>query len=130
MVSKKGISPLIATVLIIGFVIVLAALVMQWGSGLFENIKEETSTSSEISLACSTGLTNLKVMSATYTDDLNEDGTSDDPGVKVVIDNSNEQEIAGFLFRGHLADGTVITKTLDFLPKLFKIFHQPRICPS
>lgn len=36
MYNKRGISPLIATVLIIGFTIVLAVLVIAWLSGVFE----------------------------------------------------------------------------------------------
>lgn len=36
--TKKGISPLIATVLLIGFTIVLAAVVMQWGGGFVRNL--------------------------------------------------------------------------------------------
>ena len=43
MVNKKGISPLIATVLLIGFTIVLAAVVIRWGSDLFNTqIKTQT----------------------------------------------------------------------------------------
>ena len=35
MMNKKGISPLIATVLLIGFAVALAAVVMTWGLGLY-----------------------------------------------------------------------------------------------
>ena len=49
--KKRGISPLIATVLIIGFTIVLAALVMQWGSGLFENIRAGSEERAEKALS-------------------------------------------------------------------------------
>jgi len=41
LVNKKGISPLIATVLIIGFTIVLAVLVITWISG---TVKDQTDT--------------------------------------------------------------------------------------
>ena len=54
--QKKGISPLIATVLIIGFTIVLAALVITWGTKLFKTTVGETETTSKFSLACTTGL--------------------------------------------------------------------------
>ncbi|MBI2148541.1 hypothetical protein HYU23_02580 [Candidatus Woesearchaeota archaeon] len=54
--KKKGISPLIATVLIIGFTIVLAALVITWGTKLFKTTVGETETTSKLSLACTTGL--------------------------------------------------------------------------
>jgi|SRR3989338_1248980 len=54
--NKKGISPLIATVLIIGFTIVLAALVITWGTKLFKTTVSQTETASQFSLACTTGL--------------------------------------------------------------------------
>src|SRR3989338_8508658 len=54
--NKKGISPLIATVLIIGFTIVLAALVITWGTKLFQTTVSQTETTSKFSLACTTGL--------------------------------------------------------------------------
>ena len=54
--NKKGVSPLIATVLIIGFTIVLAALVITWGTKLFKGTVSDTETTSQFSLACTTGL--------------------------------------------------------------------------
>ena len=100
--KKKGISPLIATVLIIGFTIVLAALVMQWGSGLFEKIKTETGVSSEINIICSSKLTNLGITSAKYDDTAKT--------IAATIDNSNEQEITGFLFRIHVGDSVTTSE--------------------
>ena len=58
--NKKGISPLIATVLIIGFTIVLAALVITWGTKLFKTTVSETEATSKFSIACTAGL-NLDV---------------------------------------------------------------------
>ena len=40
--KKRGISPLIATVLLIGFTIVLAALVFRWGGQFFNSQTEQT----------------------------------------------------------------------------------------
>jgi|SRR3989344_4963824 len=40
--EKRGISPLIATVLIIGFTIVLAATIFQWGGSLVEKLKGQS----------------------------------------------------------------------------------------
>lgn len=50
--SKKGISPLIATVLIIGFTIVLAAVVMQWGSGFVKDLTKTQAERSEGTTKC------------------------------------------------------------------------------
>ncbi len=54
--NKKGISPLIATVLIIGFTIVIAALVITWGTKLFKDTVSQTESTSKFSLVCTTGL--------------------------------------------------------------------------
>ena len=50
--NKKGISPLIATVLLIGFTIVLAALVMRWGGTLFRETTQTTGCESQGRIAC------------------------------------------------------------------------------
>ena len=50
--KKRGISPLIATILIIGFTIVLAALIMTWGMDLYKSIKEEQELKAETELIC------------------------------------------------------------------------------
>ncbi len=52
MTDKKGISPLIATVLIIGFTIVLAAVVMQWGGSFVKQLTEEQAESAEAQTKC------------------------------------------------------------------------------
>ena len=92
MMKKKGISPLIATVLIIGFVIVLAALVMQWGGGLFKSVQEETGKTSDLKITCSSGLTGLEI---------SVDETA------VTIDNKNNQALEGFMIRGYNDDGSL-----------------------
>jgi len=51
--NKKGISPLIATVLLIGFTIVLAALVMRWGGTLFRETTQTTGCEAQGRIACS-----------------------------------------------------------------------------
>lgn len=103
MFNKKGISPLIATVLVIGFTIVLAALVIQWGGQLVDKIKGETEVTSELSLTCSTGLTELKITKA------EKDPFVNPNVIKVTIDNKNDQVIEDIVFRKYHVDGTVIT---------------------
>ena len=50
--SKKGISPLIATVLILGFTVALAAAIMTWGTTFTKNIQEGTSKSATAQISC------------------------------------------------------------------------------
>ena len=101
MKSKKAISPLIATVLIIGFTIVLAAVVIQWGSQLVDQLKGQTQTTTELSLACSSGLTNLKITKAEIT-------TGPPKELKVTLDNPNEQVVSGLIFRKYFKDANGI----------------------
>ena len=54
--NKRGISPLIATVLLIGFTVALAAVVITWGSGFVNRITTSTDTSSTNSFACTNDL--------------------------------------------------------------------------
>ena len=58
--NKKGISPLIATVIIIGFTIVLAAAVIYWGTGFFKTIQDKTSRGATISNLCTSDLAGLE----------------------------------------------------------------------
>ncbi|MEK6937207.1 MAG: archaellin/type IV pilin N-terminal domain-containing protein [Nanoarchaeota archaeon] len=50
--NKKGISPLIATVLLIGFTVALAGVVITWGGGFIKNITEGTEERTASTLAC------------------------------------------------------------------------------
>ena len=50
--NKRGISPLIATVLIIGFTIVLAVLVITWISGTVEDATDDTDCMVEAENKC------------------------------------------------------------------------------
>lgn len=59
MSDKKGISPLIATVLIIGFTIVLAVLVITWISGTVEDVTDDTDCMTEAQQVCLDSVSNL-----------------------------------------------------------------------
>jgi flagellin-like protein len=100
--NKKAISPLIATVLVIGFTIVLAALIIQWGGALFRESTEETGLTAKAQIACST---QVKF-------DITEVTTTADSNVyKVRITNNADKEISGILVRFHFPNsGDVLTK--------------------
>ncbi len=49
---KKGISALIATVLIIGFTIAIAAIILTWGTGYFKGLQKDVGESSEEQTEC------------------------------------------------------------------------------
>jgi|SRR3989344_3766592 len=50
--NKKGISPLIASILLIGFTVALAAIVITWGSGFVERITKGTEEKTTKSIVC------------------------------------------------------------------------------
>ena len=54
--NKRGISPLIATVLLIGFTVALAAMVMTWGSGFIKKTTEQTEKGASSTLKCASEL--------------------------------------------------------------------------
>ncbi|MDI6737592.1 MAG: hypothetical protein QME12_03680 [Nanoarchaeota archaeon] len=49
---RKGISPLIATVLIIGFTVALAAIIMTWGTTFSKGIQKGTETTANEQMIC------------------------------------------------------------------------------
>jgi len=99
--NKKAISPLIATVLIIGFTIVLAAVVIQWGSQLVERLKGQTDINIEKTDACQkfTDLSITKIVATA-------------PSATVTIDNKNDKVMEGFVLRAYLDDGSVTPATI------------------
>ena|GEM_PF-1462281 len=105
--NKKAVSPLIATVLIIGFTIVLAALVITWGTKLFKGTVADTDASSKSSLACSTDL-DLEVVSTNVTN------TSATNAVIALTlrNNKPEKQIDDFLFLIY-SNGTTIASGDD-----------------
>lgn len=114
---KKGISPLIATVLVIGFTIVLAAMVMKWGGDLFKTTQEQTAVSSELKIACSTELTELTIKSFS-------DGV-------IVLDNKNERDIQELVFRLYDESGVLTaTKATDGTGDSAVTSNSPRTDPK
>ncbi|MBD3310073.1 hypothetical protein GF351_02545 [Candidatus Woesearchaeota archaeon] len=53
MMDKKGVSPLIATVLLIAFAVALGAVVMNWGRAYVEQTADDVEGQSETDIKCS-----------------------------------------------------------------------------
>ncbi len=51
---KRGISPLIATVLILGFTVALAAIIMIWGQRFTTNMQKQTEETANTQIKCAT----------------------------------------------------------------------------
>ena len=67
MINKKGVSPLIATVLVIGFTIALALVIFTWGKTFTQNLTEGTGQKAEQQLAClQANLVSFEIKKACY----------------------------------------------------------------
>ena len=100
--NKKAISPLIATVLLIGLVVALAVLVTNWGLNYVKQTTERTEKTTKSALDC---INNLDF-------DIKE--VACDTG-KIVIDNRGQAEILNITFRVHQV-GDVIPSVFAGLP--------------
>ena len=96
--EKKGISPLIATVLIIGFVIALAVIILTWSQTFTERLTETTELSVEEGQECLQNV-NIKIRSVCY--------NTEDFKIIVQIENQARAPLSNFIFRVFYTDKTV-----------------------
>src|SRR3989344_2681135 len=103
MKNKRGISPLIATVLIIGFTVALAAVVMTWGNTFVRETTDSTREATQNALLCA----NLNFLIDNY-------GCTGDPLVlnTITLANNGEKVLQEVVLRGTKQDNTVVTETL------------------
>ena len=96
--NKKGISPLIATVLLIGFTVALAAVVILWGSGFVNRTTAATSEKTVQTLACTSDLS-FEIRKV-----LCNNGAAT-PASTVTIDNKGSYVIKKLIFRSFDSTG-------------------------
>jgi archaellum component FlaF (FlaF/FlaG flagellin family) len=96
--KKRGISSLVAITLIISFVIIIAALTTAWLTGFFEETKEETALESKRVMECS--VLNL-VINGIYNPETQT--------IKVRVENNNDKQIEGFVFRKYIGKKVMST---------------------
>lgn len=100
---KRGISPLIATVLIIGFVIVLALVVVTWGGGFIKSTTKET------------GETALKQIDCLQDINIDISSACDNYGSVVVnVVNNGETDILKFLVKTNIGAGETLSGVSGF----------------
>ncbi len=98
--KKKGISPLIATVLIIGFTVALGATIMIWGRGFIQDSMQKEGEMAEARLSC---------VSAEFTVD--RVCKNAENKVEVTVRNTQSETIDGFIFRSTELTDTIEHKT-------------------
>src|SRR3989338_7480911 len=79
---KRAVSPLIATVLVIGFVIALSGIMMTWGTSFVKDIQERSEKSSLKDIACTRDV-GINIKSATVLGNK----------IKLVIENLGQMDI-------------------------------------
>lgn len=80
--KKRGISPLIATVLLIGFIIALVAVVMLWGKGFIQEKAEKEGELAQAQLSCTRIIMDANIL-----------------GGKINIVNKGGTKISGLIIR-------------------------------
>ena len=99
--DRKGISPLIATVLIIGFTVALAAMIITWANKYIRGTTTESEEDIQRALKCATDL-NFKVNNISC-------GGVSGGDRSITIENNGLVDIKSFITRTHYANGTIIT---------------------
>lgn len=103
--KKKGISPLIATVLILGFTVALAAIIMTWGTGFVKKMQEGTEDTADVQITCATDV---------LFDIQNACETAVGGTYKLTIANNANKDISSFKIRFYESMDSVKTATYTF----------------
>ncbi len=108
MVGKKGISALLVTVLIIGFAVVLAAVIFIWGGNFTKEMTEGADITVDEQMVC------MKDVDYTITYACREGNT-----VKTTIENKGIVDIESLILRFYKGQQDVETNdTISGIPKL------------
>lgn len=99
-IQKKGISPLIATILIIGFTVALAAVIMTWGSSFTKTITQGTEETTNEQLVCAQDVLFTITDACSGLDKIN-----------ITISNDGSKKIESFTARYYIANDNVKANT-------------------
>lgn len=118
MFRKRGISPLIATVLILGFTVAIAAVIMTWGTGFTKTMQKSVEETAQKQIICSSDVT-INVKSAKLIGNK----------VKLLIENRGSKDIDKFNIRVHGSEGVDSVETVSGLGaygiQSFEVFFDP-----
>lgn len=98
MKNKKGISPLIATVLILGFTVALAAVIMTWGTGFTKKMQTQTEETANVQVICATDVV-FDVKSVCYEDEAVKCDPLTTDCYKILIQNDGKESIKKWKIR-------------------------------
>jgi len=92
--TKRGISALIAVVLILGFSVAVGAIVLTWGGGFIKNLQESTERSAEKQMTCSSDV-RLDIRKIKFLGNK----------IELLIENVGKKDIEKFHLRIYGSDG-------------------------
>lgn len=107
MPNKRGMSPIIGTILILGFTVALSAVVMTWGSTFIRSTQESTEATVGREISCSTD-TRIDIKDAEVKGDT----------LKLRVENAGIKDIDKISVRIHGSDGTQNVGTSSGLESL------------
>ena len=90
--NKKGVSPLIATVLLIAFAVALGAVIMNWGRGFVQDRTADVEKTTEIETTCALDV-QLKVSEIGGTPQICYGGSSTNGYLEFTLDNQGRKDI-------------------------------------
>ena len=90
--NKKGVSPLIATVLLIAFAVALGAVIMNWGRGFVQDRTADVEETTEIETGCALDV-QLKVSEISGVPQLCYGGSSTEGYVEFTLDNQGRKDV-------------------------------------
>jgi flagellin-like protein len=94
--NKRGVSPLIATVLLIAFAVALGAVVMNWGKGYIEGQTLDVEEKSSVDIACSMDV-DLELLKIGNSKKIcfNPANSTDNSSLEFMLENRGSVEIVG-----------------------------------
>jgi len=94
--NKRGVSPLIATVLLIAFAVALGAIVMNWGRNYIESQQTSAEVTSTLEIECSTNV-EFDITNVDYNANTTLDAS--DGGLEITLENKRSKILRGFAFK-------------------------------
>ncbi|MBI4447868.1 hypothetical protein HY643_02715 [Candidatus Woesearchaeota archaeon] len=92
---KKGISPLVATVLIVCLTVILAVIIIVWSSAFVKNVQENTDRIRDEQFACITEVS-FNIKKACY----------NNGGLETVLENTGQKTITKMIIIGQTGSGS------------------------
>lgn len=111
--NKKGVSPLIATVLLIAFSVALGAVVMNWGTSYVRDTSEASEANSDDKVMCSTAVdvefTEVSGVKRVFYSNSSDTNIT----LKIGVRNTGNQDIDGF-YVSMIGNTDIVTEKYEF----------------